>query len=310
LWAAGIGQGDEVVVTPYSFVASASVVLEVGATPVFADIEPDGFTMDPVAFEAAISTRTRAVIPVHQCGFPCDMTAIRSVAAAHRITVIEDAAAAHGARVDDAFVGTLGDYGCFSFNIGKILRTGEGGMVCCHSEEARDRLRLIRVNGMGPHPEGGMEIWRFGSNATLANPLAAIGVIQLSRFQKISERRSEIFTRFLDGIAGLPIKLACGRSGLEPAYYSCAMRLDQEWVTHRKALLESLAYDRAPIGAGNKKLLHHLPFLAEKARPTDCPVAEALHPTMLYFDPVQTLSDHAVDATVESLRRAFNRVKL
>jgi perosamine synthetase len=153
LTAAGIGPGDEVIVTPLSFVASVSAVVHVGATPVYADVD-DQFCLDPRDVAARITPRTRAILVVHLNGYPADVVALRDLAGAHGILLIEDAAQAHGARVNDQHVGTFGEFGCFSFNIGKILRTGEGGMVLTPSEEAARHLRELRVNGLGPSSLG------------------------------------------------------------------------------------------------------------------------------------------------------------
>lgn len=182
--AADIAPGDEVVVTPFSFVASVSVVVQAGARPVFADIDPGTFTLDPADVVRRITPRTRAILPVHICGCPADMDGLVALAREHRLTVIEDCAAAHGARVGERCVGTIGDFGCFSFNIGKVLRTGEGGMVLTAQPELAAVLRELRVNGItrSPAPNG---IARLDFNYTMAQPLAAIGCEQVAQLDRV-----------------------------------------------------------------------------------------------------------------------------
>ncbi len=144
LLAAGIGPGDEVITVPFTFVATASAIDYTGATPVFVDIDPRTLTMDPRAIEAAITPRTRAILPVHLYGLMADMQAIRAVASRHGLVVIEDAAQAHGAERDGKRAGSYGHMGCFSFYPGKNLgAVGEGGMVVTDDADLARRIRLV-----------------------------------------------------------------------------------------------------------------------------------------------------------------------
>ena len=145
LLAAGVGPGDEVVTVPFTFVATASAIAYTGATPVFVDIDPARFTMDPKALEAAITPRTKAIVPVHLYGQPADMDAILAIAARHGIVVVEDACQAHGAEIGGRRVGALGHLGCFSFYPGKNLGAyGEGGMVVTDDPALDSRIRMLR----------------------------------------------------------------------------------------------------------------------------------------------------------------------
>lgn len=151
LLALGIGPGDEVVTTAFSFFATAGSIARTGATPVFVDIDPDALLLDPKLLAAAITPRTKAVVPVHLFGRPCDMRAVMKVAARHNLYVVEDAAQAFGAKAADGPVGGLGDTACFSFfptkNLGAL---GDGGLVTSHSEAIADRVRLLRTHGARP----------------------------------------------------------------------------------------------------------------------------------------------------------------
>jgi dTDP-4-amino-4,6-dideoxygalactose transaminase len=145
LLAAGVGAGDEVITVPFTFAASVAAVLYVGAKPVLVDIDPSSFTMDPAAIEAAITPRTKAILPVHLYGHPADMDPIMEIARSHRVIVIEDAAQAHGAKYKGRPVGSIGDLACFSFYPGKNLGAyGEGGAVTTNNPQFARTVRLLR----------------------------------------------------------------------------------------------------------------------------------------------------------------------
>ncbi len=146
--AAEIGRDDEVITTPFTFVATGGSIARIGARPVFVDIDPRSFNIDPRQIESAITPRTRAIIPVHLFGLPADMNSILDMAAKHRLIVIEDAAQAIGARFQDKAVGSLGDFGCFSFFPSKNLGgAGDGGLVTTNNSQFADRLKVLRVHG-------------------------------------------------------------------------------------------------------------------------------------------------------------------
>ncbi len=182
LVARGIGPGDEVIVPDFTFVATAAAVVHAGATPVLVDVEPNTWCIDPELVEAAITPRTRAIIPVHLYGHPADMTAINEIAKRHRLFVLEDAAQAHGARWKGSLVGGLGDAASFSFYGNKLVTTGEGGAISTNDAELDQRIRFLRDHAMAPerryfHPE-------VGFNYRLTNLQAALGCAQLRRFDE------------------------------------------------------------------------------------------------------------------------------
>ena len=148
LLSAGIGQGDEVITTPFSFIATAGSIAYVGAKPVFVDIDPVTFNLNPALLEAAITPNTRAIMPVHLFGLPADMDRILAIARANNLVIIEDAAQAIGSRYGDRFTGTFGDYGCFSFFPSKNLGgAGDGGMITTNEPVMAERLQMLRVHG-------------------------------------------------------------------------------------------------------------------------------------------------------------------
>ena len=308
LMAAGIGPGDEVIVTPFSFIASVSVVVQVGATPVFADIDAETFVLDPADVKRKITPRTRAVLPVHQCGYPVDLTGLIEVSEEHGLIVVEDCAAAHGARVGGRAVGTLGDFGCFSFNIGKIMRTGEGGMVLTRSEEMARCLRSIRVNGLEPDTNGsGTQVARLGTNFTMLQPVAALGRVQVRRFAELSRRRREIGEALRSVITGLPVSLPPNRRGLERAWYSLPFLLDAGMADRRDRIVGELRSLGVPAKCGNAKLLHQVDYVRRAATKPVCPVAERVRPRMFFLDPVPIWTDEQVEGVSQGLREVIGR---
>ena len=198
LAAHGVTRGDEVILPSMTFAAVANAVVACGATPRLVDIDPASLTLCPVAFERAITSRTKAVIPVHLYGHPANMDVVRRVADRHSVVVIEDAAEAHGARYRGLCVGSLGDSAVFSFYGNKILTTGEGGMVLTDDDALASRLRRLR--GQGIDPSRAFWAVEAGFNFRLSNVAAAIGLAQVRRFDEISagfRRVAELYRRAL-----------------------------------------------------------------------------------------------------------------
>jgi dTDP-4-amino-4,6-dideoxygalactose transaminase len=187
LLAMGIGPGDEVIVPSFSFAASANAVRLAGGEPVFADIEPAHFTLDPAAVEAAVGPRTAAIMPVHLYGNPADMTAIQAIADRHGLGVLEDAAQAHGATWEGRPVGAFGTTGAFSFYPTKNMHSLEGGMVTTADAELARTMRLLRNQGMEQRYANEV----VGANLRLTDVAAAIGRVQLSKLAEWNKQRQE-----------------------------------------------------------------------------------------------------------------------
>ena len=187
LLAAGVGPGDEVIVPSFTFAATANSVALTGATPVFVDIEPDYFCVDPAAVEAAITPRTKGIQPVHLYGHPASMTALRAIADKHGIAIYEDAAQAHGAEWDGQRVGTFGDFAMFSLYPTKNMTSGEGGMVSCKDAEIARRIKLYRNQGMERRYENEV----IGFNARMTDVHAAIGRAQLAKLAGWTKQRQD-----------------------------------------------------------------------------------------------------------------------
>jgi perosamine synthetase len=185
LLAAGVGPGDEVIVPSFTFAATANSVALTGATPVFADIEPNFFGLDPTAVEAAITPRTKAIMPVHLYGHPAMMRELAEIATRHGIALYEDAAQAHGAELGGQKVGTFGEFAMFSLYPTKNMTSGEGGMVSCATPEIARTMKLLRNQGMEEQYKN--EI--VGFNARMTDIHAAIGRVQLSKVGAWTEQR-------------------------------------------------------------------------------------------------------------------------
>lgn len=190
LAAAGVGRDDEVLVPSLSFVATANAVTYCGARPIFVDSSPDTWQLDDRLLEAALTPRTKAIVPVHLYGHPCDMDPILEFSARHDLAVVEDAAEAHGAEYRGRRVGALGDVGCFSFYGNKIITTGEGGMCVTNDAEMASRLRLLRDHGMDPKRPYWHEV--VGFNYRMTNLQAAVGLAQMKRLPGFVAKKREI----------------------------------------------------------------------------------------------------------------------
>ncbi len=200
LRALDVGPGDEVVTTPFSFAATSEVIGIVGATPVFADIDPATFNLDPAAVEAAIGPRTRAIIPVHLYGRPAPMDAIKALARRHHLAVVEDCAQSIGASIDGRRTGSLGTVGAFSFYPSKNLGAyGDGGMIVTDDRDLAERIRRLRAHGAGVkyhHDE-------LGLNSRLDEMQAAILRVKLRHLEAWIEQRGAIAARYTDALASL-----------------------------------------------------------------------------------------------------------
>lgn len=204
LVALGIGQGDEVIVPDITFAASINAVLYTGATPVIVDVEQDGWCIDPEEIEKAISPRTKAIMPVHIYGQPCNMERICEIAGKYQLKIVEDCAEAHGAEFKGKKVGSFGDIGCFSFFGNKVITTGEGGMCLTSNGELNEKMRVLRDHGMKKDRKYYHEV--VGFNYRMTNLQAAIGVAQLEKIDEILKWRNELeklYYEKLKSIAGI-----------------------------------------------------------------------------------------------------------
>jgi len=201
--ALGLGPGDEVITTPFSFVASSNCLLFEGVRPVFVDIEPETLGLDPNRLEEAITERTRAVLPVHVFGRPCRIREIADVAARRGLRLIEDACEALGSSVGGRMAGTFGDLGVFAFYPNKQITTGEGGMIVTDRDDLAEACRSMRNQGRSAGG-GWLEHERLGYNYRLSELQCALGVSQLAKLEHFMKQRQRVFDLYEKALEGIP----------------------------------------------------------------------------------------------------------
>jgi dTDP-4-amino-4,6-dideoxygalactose transaminase len=289
LIACGVRPGDEVIIPPYTFIATASIVLEANCVPVFADIEPDTYNIDPNEIEKAITSKTRAIIPVHFAGLPCNMGAIIKIAEKHDLTVIEDACHAHGGEYRGRKLGSIGHAGCFSFQSSKNLTSGEGGMVITNDDQLYRMMNSLRNVG---RIEGGQwyEHHYLGCNYRLTQLQASLLKEQFKRLDEQTKLRDEngrYLTELLGAINGIsPLTRDIGET--LHTYHIFIFRYDKSKFNNllKKEFSEMLAAEGVPCFMGYPEPLYKQPLFQEKnfmcyAIPEDvsykdvsCPVTE------------------------------------
>jgi perosamine synthetase len=291
LLAHGIGPGDEVITTPFSFIASANSVLYTGAAPVFADIDPVTFNIDPAQIEPLITSRTRAILVVHLFGLPADVTAIMPLAKKHNLVVIEDACQSHGAMVHGRPVGSFGT-GCFSLYPTKNITSAEGGMITTNDPDLAQMCRVIRQHGMSQQYHHTM----LGFNHRMTDIHAAIGLAQLRKLAAFNHARignAAYLTRHLKGVT-----VPAGRPGVDHVYHQYTIRVSGG---RRDALKQHLHNHGIGAGVYYPIPIHRQPLYARQAgfRELSLPHAEQaaeevlslpVHPALSLADLEQIVS--------------------
>jgi dTDP-4-amino-4,6-dideoxygalactose transaminase len=290
LRALGIGPGDEVITVAHTFIATAEAICAVGARPVFVDIDPHTYTLDPAALAAAITPATRAVIPVHIYGQPADMTGINEIAAAHSLTVIEDAAQAHGATWQGRKAGTLATLGCFSFYPGKNLGAyGDAGAITTDDAALAEQLRLLRNHGRRSkylHEQIG-----FGER--LDTLQAAILHAKVAHLEAWTAARRRLAARYSEQLAHCELVLPAVAPHAEPAWHLYVVR-----TPRRDALLEHLKAHGVEAGIHYPVPLHRQPAFAAFDYPA-LPVTEAVAATCLSLPLYPELTDVQQDRVID-----------
>ena len=277
----GIGPGDEVITPPSTWVATNLAPIIVGAEPVFADVSPDNYCMDPDRVEEAVTPRTKAVIPVHIGGYTCDMDRLMAIAEEHDLVVIEDCAQSHGSRYKGALTGTIGHFGCFSFEISKLMTAGEGGVVITNDASLGDRVH-------GVCGEGGCQIEKMrangkagtGWNTRITEMQAAILICQLERLEDQRAKRvenAEYLKKRLSEIEGI----APLRQTREQNYFSYMFKYDcRHWKdVPKRVFKEALAAEGVPTfcSPGDQPPAYRSPYFHPRDKDyshVHCPVAE------------------------------------
>lgn len=273
LFAAEVGAGDEVITTPFSFIATINPIIMLGAKPVLVDIDPDSFNLDTSQIESVITDKTKAIMPVHLYGQPADMTQIKEIVKRHNIAVIEDACQSIGAEYDGQKAGNLGDLGCFSLYATKNIMCGEGGMITTNDETQATLIRQFRQHGMS----AAYQYEHLGYNYRLTDLQAAIAIEQLKKvdgFNSSRQKNAQYFDTELSGIKG--IILPQKREGRSHVYHQYTIRITDEFVLSRDEFVATLKERGVGAGVYYPKPLHAIKHIAEYGyKLGDFPEAEA-----------------------------------
>ena len=305
--ALGIGPGDEVVTTPMTFVATATAILQAGARPIFVDVEPDTANLDPAGIEAAVTSRTRAIIPVHLYGQMCNMTSIREVAARHGLAVIEDAAHCVEGSLDGTRPGQLSRAACFSFYATKSLTCGEGGAVVTDDDDLAARLRLLRLHGMTATAADRMrdgychwDMVAMGWKYNLDNIHAALLLPQLAGLDERHSKRSRITDRYAQAFSGVEsLSWPASRPGSVHARHLFPIWVDSG---RRDAVLQGLRAAGIEVVV-NYRAIHLLSYLANLLghRRGDFPVAEEIGDRCISLPLYPSMPPDHVDQVVSAV---------
>ena len=313
LLAAGLGPGDEVITTPLTFCATVNAILHAGATPVLADVDPVTFNLDPAAVAARITPRTRAILPVHFAGRPCDMGALMALAERHDLRVIEDCAHAIESTYDGQGVGTFGDFGCFSFYVTKNVVTGEGGMILARRAEDAARLKTLALHGMSHDAwkrfsDSGYrhyQVVECGFKYNMMDLQAAIGLHQLARVEASWQRRRAIWARYQDAFADLPVtRPAESDPRSRHAHHLYTLLVDEARCGRtRDAFLEHMTAQRIGVGVHYLSLPEH-PYYQDRLgwRPEDNPNAMRIGRQTVSLPLSPTLTDTDVEDVIAAVR--------
>jgi perosamine synthetase len=290
-----IGSGDEVITTPFSFIASSNCALYVGARPVFVDIEPDTCLIDVGAIEARITERTRAILPVHLYGQPCDMAAIMEIAGRHDLIVVEDACQAHGATFEGQPVGSFGT-GCFSFYPTKNMTTGEGGVITTNDDSLAERLRLLRNHGQSQRYRHDI----LGYHFRTTDIQAAIGLAQLEKLPAWNEQRIANARYLSERLQGVRVPVVA--PGRRHVFHQYTIRVSGD----RQALQDHLMEQGIGTAIHYPCPIHHQPLYRSLGYDDVLPEAEAAGRKVLSLPVHPALSQSDLDrivAAVNSLPR-------
>ena len=301
--ALGIGPGDEVVTSPFSFVASANCVLYEGARPVFADIEEETLGLDPEQVAEAIGPATRALLPVHVFGHACRIGALEELARSRGLRLVEDACEALGSRLDGRPTGSFGDLGVFAFYPNKQITTGEGGMLVTDDDRLADELRSLRNQGRDPDGTWLRHV-RLGFNYRIDEMSAALGVAQLRRVEELRAGRARVVAAYRERLGGIEwLRLPTAAAGAEVDWFVYVVRVDP--AVGRDRLMVRLA-ERGIPARPYFTPIHLQPLYRERFGfvPGDFPVTERVARSTLAIPFSSLLTDGQVDQVCDALRAA------
>jgi len=318
--------GDEVIISGYTFCATAIPFGETGARIVWADIDPDTWVVDPADIERKITERTKAVVVVHLLGMPVDMPAVMEIAKEHDLRVVEDCAQAPGARINGQAVGTFGDFGCFSFHAAKQITTlGEGGMLTCKYDEDAELIRGLRHNGCRPYPGERVRYWDpamstvdidmagvWPKNFCLGEAQCALGSELLKSLDEINDTLIEQSEKIKAGLADTPeISFAKIPAGYRHVFHQFVLHFDgADFGATRNDLMDIMAFEKKIRVIVQYYPLYRYPLFQKLgAGEQDCPVLEGWWDNSFSFPWWCGMPDETIDYLVASLKEAIAKLK-
>lgn len=316
--AAGIKHGDEVITTPMTFCATINAIIHAGGTPVLADVDSKTMNIDPEQIERRISPKTKAILPVHFAGRPCDMDAIMCIAKRHNLKIIEDCAHAIETEYKGRKAGTFGDFGCFSFYVTKNIVTGEGGMVLAKKEEDIARIKVLGLHGMSKDAwnrfsdEGykHYQVVECGFKYNMMDLQAAIGIHQLKRVEDYWKRREEIWGQYNNAFYDLPIELPIDPApDTRHAYHLYTIKIDEERTgISRDAFLNAMTAHNIGVGVHYLSIPEH-PYYQKTFgwKPEDYPHAMKIGRQTISLPISAKLTDEDVGDVIEGVSRAIEK---
>lgn len=313
-FAAGIRPGDEVITTSMTFAASSNCILYMGGTPVFADIDPITYQIDPEEIKKKITPKTKAIIPVHYTGYPVDLAPILSLAKEHHLVIIEDAAHALGATYKGKKIGSISDMTMFSLHPVKHITTGEGGMITTNNEEYAKKLRLFRTHGitrdstelMNHHGPWYYEMQLLGYNYRLTDIQAALGLSQLKKVDSMIERRKEIVEQYTQHFSPIE-EIICPPVSMDSSWHLYVIRLNlDKLTTDRKTIFESLLKEN--IGVNVHYLPVHLHPYYQKLGYSKglCPIAENMYEDIITLPLFPKMTDCDVQDVIHAVTKVIH----
>ena len=303
---AGVGPGDEVITTPLSWVATGNVILQVGATPRFVDVDPATRNIDLTRIEAAITPATRAILPVDLAGLPVDRERLYEIARRRGLRVIEDAAQTMGARSNGVEIGRSGDLVSISFHANKNMTTAEGGCLVMNTEDEARRFEALRLQGVVRFADGTMDVERLGGKANLTDVAAAIGLGQLKQLDGFNQRRKQLAQRYferLDRSLGLTLPIEEYEHG-NWHMFQPLLPLSSRAIT-RAAFIEAMKLEGIGIGVHFPAMHLFTLYRGLGHREGDFPVAERIGRSIVTLPLFPAMADTDVDRVCDALRRVL-----
>ena len=319
--ALGIGEGDEVITTPFTFAATAEVVENEKAKPVFVDVEKDTYNIDPARIEEKITDKTRAIIVVHYAGHACEMDRIMDIAKKNDLYVIEDAAHAIGSKYNNKSIGSIGDVTCFSFYATKNITTAEGGMITTNNEELADKMRILSLHGISKDAwkryssEGSWyyEILYSGYKYNMSDLQASIGIHQIGKLDQMQKRREEIADKYNKSFAEIPqLTTPTVKNYATNAWHLYPVQVNDDLLSiNRNEFIEALKAEN--IGTSVHFIPLHLhPYYKEKYgfKGSSFPNAESLYNHEISLPIYPKMADEDVDDVISAVKKIINYYKV